>query len=88
MLRLALAVLADRPGSSVVLFSTVAVGTGLTFHASIASAKAAVEGLARSLAAEYAVKRVRVMVVAPSLTDTPLAAHLLSNDRKREASAE
>lgn len=88
VLRLALPILADRPGSSVVLFSTVAVDTGLTFHASIASAKAAVEGLARSLAAEYAPKRVRVNVVAPSLTDTPLAAQLLSNDKKREASAE
>ena len=88
VLRLALPALVERPGSSVVLFSTVAVGTGLTFHASIASAKAAVEGLARSLAAEYAPKRVRFNVVAPSLTDTPLAAQLLSNEKKREASAE
>lgn len=73
--------------SSVVLFSTVAVQTGLPFHTSIAGAKGAVEGLGRSLAAEYAPK-VRVNVIAPSLTDTPLAESLLSSDRKREANAD
>ena len=73
-------------GSSVVLFSTVAVRVGMNFHASIATAKGAVEGLARSLAAELAVNRIRVNVVAPSLTDTPLAKNLLSSDEKREAS--
>lgn len=72
---------------SVVLFSTVAVGTGMPFHASVAAAKGAVEGLARSLAAEWAPK-VRVNVLAPSLTDTPLAARLLRNDKQREAGAE
>jgi len=73
--------------SAIVLFSTVAVQTGLAFHASIAGAKGALEGLTRSLAAEYAPK-VRVNAIAPSLTDTPLAQNLLSNDRKREANAE
>jgi NAD(P)-dependent dehydrogenase (short-subunit alcohol dehydrogenase family) len=47
-----------------VLFSTVAVQTGMPFHASIASAKGAVEGLTRSLAAELA-PRVRVNAVVP-----------------------
>ncbi len=70
--------------SSVVLFSTVAVQTGLGFHASIASAKGAVEGLTRSLAAEWAASRIRVNAVAPSLTDTPLASALLSSDEKKE----
>lgn len=70
--------------ASVVLFSTVAVQTGMPFHASIASAKGAVEGLARSLAAELAPK-IRVNAVAPSLTDTPLAASLLGSDEKRRA---
>ena len=74
-------------GASVVLFSTVAVQNGLPFHSSIAGAKGALEGLTRSLAAEYAPK-VRVNAIAPSLTDTPLAAGLLSNDKKREANAE
>ncbi|WP_113925768.1 SDR family NAD(P)-dependent oxidoreductase [Cognataquiflexum aquatile] len=72
--------------ASVVLFSTVAVQVGLGFHSSISSAKGAVEGLAKSLAAEWATNKIRVNVVAPSLTDTPLASALLGNDDKKEAS--
>lgn len=72
--------------SSVVLFSTVAVGVGLGFHSSISSAKGAVEGLAKSLAAEWAPNKIRVNVIAPSLTDTPLANQLLSSEEKKEAS--
>jgi NAD(P)-dependent dehydrogenase (short-subunit alcohol dehydrogenase family) len=72
--------------SSIVLFSTVAVQTGMPYHASIAMAKGAVEGLTRSLAAEFAPK-IRVNAIAPSLTDTPLAVKLLSSDEKKEASA-
>ena len=74
-------------GAAIVLFSTVAVQTGMAFHASVASAKGAVEGLTRSLAAEFA-PRIRVNAIAPSLTDTPLAQTLLSSDEKRKASAE
>lgn len=74
-------------GGSIILFSTVAVKTGMPFHASVASAKGAVEGLTRSLAAELA-PRIRVNAIAPSLTDTPLASQLLSSDEKRKASAE
>ena len=70
-------------GSSLVFFSTVAVGTGMPFHTSIAAAKGAIEGFAKSLAAEYAPK-LRVNVVAPSLIDTPLAARLLNNEKKKE----
>ena len=77
-----------RQRASVVLFGTVAARIGMQFHASIASAKAALGGLAISLAAEYAARRVRFNVIAPSLTDTPLADRLLSNDKKRQASAE
>jgi 3-oxoacyl-[acyl-carrier protein] reductase len=73
-------------GASVVLFSTVAVQTGMGFHASVASAKGAIEGLTRSLAAEWALNKIRVNAVAPSLTDTPLAEKLLATDEKREAS--
>ena len=69
--------------SSIVLFSTVAVGTGMPFHTSVAAAKGAIEGFAKSLAAEYAPK-IRVNVVAPSLVDTPLADRLLNNDKKKE----
>lgn len=74
-------------GASVVLFSTVAADMGMAFHASIATAKAAVEGLTRALAAEYAASNVRVNCVAPSLTNTPLAAALLNTPEKAEASA-
>lgn len=72
--------------ASVVLFSTVAVQLGMGFHAGISSAKGAIEGLTRSLAAEWSPSHIRVNAIAPSLTDTPLAANLLSTDEKREAS--
>lgn len=72
--------------ASVVLFSTVAVHQGMPFHSSVAAAKGALEALGRSLAAEWA-PGIRVNVVAPSLTDTPLASRLLSGDSKREAAA-
>lgn len=71
---------------SVVLFSTVAVSQGMPFHASIAAAKGAVEGLTRSIAAEWA-PNIRVNCIAPSLTQTPLAKRLLSSPDKIEASA-
>ena len=69
---------------SVVFFSTVAVQTGMPFHASIAAAKGAVEGLARSLAAELAPK-IRVNCIAPSLVQTSLAEKLVNTPEKIEA---
>lgn len=72
--------------ASVVMYSTVAVQTGMGFHSGIASAKGAVEGLVRSLAAEWAPSHIRVNAIAPSLTDTPLAKQLVSTDEKRAAS--
>ena len=69
---------------AVVLFSTVAVQTGMAFHSSIGMAKGAIEGLTRSLAAEWA-PTVRVNAIAPSLTHTPLAEKLLSTPEKIEA---
>lgn len=70
---------------SIVLFSTIAVEMGMPFHSSIASTKGAIEGLVKSLAAEFAPK-IRVNAIAPSLTDTPLATKLLDSDAKRIAS--
>ncbi len=87
VLQRALPALKSADRSSVVLFSTVAVQTGFNFHSQVASSKGAVEGLARSLAAELA-PAVRVNAVAPSLTDTPMAGALLNTDAKREANAE
>ncbi|MGL5892101.1 MAG: SDR family NAD(P)-dependent oxidoreductase [Bacteroidia bacterium] len=87
MLQVAYPALKKSGDASVVLFSTVAVQTGMPFHASVSASKAAVEGLARSLAAEWA-PGIRVNVIAPSLTDTPLAAKLLSSPEKRDAGAQ
>lgn len=78
--------LKKSPSASVVLMSTVAVQTGIPFHASLAGAKGAIEGLTRALAAELAPK-IRVNAVAPSLTDTPLAQSLLNQPAKQEAAA-
>lgn len=82
----ALAVQAALPGlkkhpavSSIVLFSSVIVGQGFTFHGSMGMAKGAVSGLTLSLAAELA-PRIRVNAIAPSLTRTPLAASIFAND--------
>ena len=69
--------------ASVVFFSTVAVQLGMPFHSSIAMAKGAVEGLAKSLAAEYAPK-IRVNCVAPSITETPLSEKLVNTNEKKE----
>ena len=85
-LQAALPALKAAESASVVLFSTVAVAQGMTFHASIAAAKGAVEGLVLSLAAELAPK-IRVNAIAPSLTATPLAGNLLNSYAKREACA-
>ncbi|GAB3574579.1 SDR family oxidoreductase [Spirosoma luteolum] len=72
-------------GSSIVLFSTVAARLGMGLHSSVAVAKSAVEGLTKSLAAEFAPLQIRVNAVAPSLTDTPLAQNLLNTPERREA---
>ena len=73
--------------ASLVFFSTVAVKVGMPFHTSVAAAKGAIEGFAKALAAEYA-PNFRVNVIAPSLTDSPLASKLLNSDAKKEKMAE
>lgn len=79
--------LKNGDAASIVLISSVAARLGMPYHASISAAKAAVEGLALSLAAELAPQQIRVNVVAPSLTDTPMSRQLLSTPERREASA-
>lgn len=73
--------------ASIVLFSTVAVQTGLPFHAQVAASKGAIEGLTKALSAEFAPK-IRVNCIAPSLTNTPLAATLLNTEQKVDAIAQ
>ena len=73
--------------SSIVLYSTVAVQLGMPFHTSVAASKGAIEGFARAFAAEYAPK-IRMNVIAPSLTDTPLADKFLNSDEKKEKAAQ
>ena len=86
-LQAVLPLLQKSPQASLVFYSTVAVRTGMPFHASVAAAKGALEGLTRSLAAEYAPK-FRVNCIAPSLTDTPLADKFLNNEAKLEKAQE
>ena len=74
-------------GASLVFFSTVAVKIGMPFHTSVSASKGAIEGFAKALAAEYA-PTMRVNVIAPSLTDTPLAGRLLSSDDKKQRMGE
>ena len=87
VIQLALPALKRSGNASIVLVSTVAASVGMSFHASIAAAKGAVNGLTLSLAAEFAPIKIRVNAVAPSLTDTPLAAALLNSPERRESSA-
>ena len=68
---------------SILFFSTVATKLGMPFHASVAAAKAGVEGLTKSLGAELA-PTVRVNAIAPTVTNTDLASKLLRNDRMIE----
>jgi 3-oxoacyl-[acyl-carrier protein] reductase len=68
---------------SIVLFSTVAAKLGMPFHSSIATAKAGIEGLVKSLGAELA-SVVRVNAIAPTITETSLSANILRNDRMKE----
>ncbi|MDT8415585.1 MAG: SDR family oxidoreductase [Flavobacteriaceae bacterium] len=72
--------------ASVVLFSTVAVAQGMPFHTSVSASKGAIEGFAKAFAAEHA-PQIRMNVIAPSLTQTPLAEKLLSSEDKVEKAA-
>ena len=87
IIQMALPGLKKVTNSSIILFSTVAVQMGLPFHAQVAASKGALEGLTKALAAEFAPK-IRVNCIAPSLTNTPLAASLLNTEQKVEANAQ
>ena len=87
VIQAALPKLKESKNGSIVLFSTVAVQVGLNFHSLVASSKGAIEGITKALAAELA-PTIRVNCIAPSLTNTPLAASLLNSDQKIEANAQ
>ena len=76
-------VLKKGTNPSLLLFSTVAAKLGMPYHASIATAKSAVEGLVKSLGAELA-PTLRVNAIAPTVTHTQLASKLLRNDKMIE----
>ena len=73
--------------ASILFFSTVAVQTGFNFHSQVAASKGAIEGLTKSLAAEFA-PGIRVNAIAPSITNTPLASNFLNSDAKITANIE
>lgn len=87
VLQMAMPHLKKAEQASVVLFSSIAAQSGLPFHSMVASSKAAIEGLSKALAAEFA-PGIRVNCIAPSLTQTPLAAALLNTDKKLEDNAQ
>ena len=77
-----------RSGGGRMLFvSSVAGGLGLANHEAMAAAKGGLEAMARSAAATYARRGLRINTVAPSLTDTRMASGLLRTEAAREASA-
>lgn len=76
----------ENGGGAMLFFSTVAVAQGFANHAIISSAKGAIEGLTRALAAELA-PHIRVNCIAPSLTDTPLAESMTKNETIAKAIA-
>lgn len=73
--------------ASIVFFSSIAVQQGFNFHSQVAISKGSIEGLTRSLAAEFA-PHMRVNAIAPSITNTPLAEKFLNSEEKLNRSAE
>lgn len=71
---------------SILLFSSVAAQTGFNAHTAIGSAKAAIEGLVVALAAEAA-PDIRVNAIAPSLSESKMAAPLMANPQMQKALA-
>ena len=85
-LQVILSKLQQSSSASIIFYSTVAVKTGMPFHSSVSSSKSALEGLTRSLAAEFAPK-IRVNCIAPSIVNTPLANKFLNTEDKIEKAA-
>jgi NAD(P)-dependent dehydrogenase (short-subunit alcohol dehydrogenase family) len=75
-----------KEGGSIVLMSSAAANIGLANHEAIAAAKAGVAGLARSAAATYAGRNIRVNAVAPGLVATQATQRIVENEKALEAS--
>ncbi len=86
LVRAAAPAMGQTGGGSIVLLSSAAARLGLANHDAIAAAKAGIEGLARSAAATYASRGVRINAVAPGLVRTPLAARIVHNEAALKAS--
>jgi|TARA_A200000113_G_scaffold211874_1_gene212901 3-oxoacyl-[acyl-carrier protein] reductase len=72
--------LIPRLEGSIALLSSVAARTGLPNHCAISAAKSGLEGFAIALAADLAPK-VRVNVVAPTLTPTEMGLAMVGGDK-------
>jgi 3-oxoacyl-[acyl-carrier protein] reductase len=73
-------------GGSIVLLASAAAQTGLANHEAIAAAKGGIISLARSAAATYGPRGVRVNAVAPGLVVSGLTERIVRNDTQAEAS--
>lgn len=87
LIKLILPRLKKSKDASIVLFSTIAVQTGFSFHSQVAISKGAIEGLTRALAAELS-PLIRVNAIAPSITDTSLANRFLNTPEKLNLQAQ
>lgn len=79
--------LKNSENAAILLFSNVAVQTGLPYHSQVSVSKGAIEGLTKALTAEYAPK-IRVNCIAPSIIETPLSANLLNSEQKKKINAQ
>ncbi len=74
-------------GGALLFFSSVAAGIGVSNHAVIAMAKAGIEGLVRSLAADFSSAGLRVNAIAPGLMRSPATERMLANESAAKAIA-
>ena len=79
--------LKEKTPASIILFSSVAAKSGLGNHAAISIAKAGIEALVRSVAADHSAQGIRINAIAPGLMDTPASARFLSNEAGRKMMA-
>ncbi len=81
------ALLAARQPGRALFFSSVVAGIGVANHAAIAAAKAGVEALVRSLAADHSAAGVRFNAIAPGLVESPMTARMVSSEAARKGVA-